>query len=112
MLDVTDAVRPRAANRLAVRVLNPTNEPIDGIKLAETAHTAKSPEGWAPGRGANWGGITDSVEWIAAPAVRVEDLFVRRSGDRAASASRPLAKRRPPGRGGAVRLARRAGRQR
>jgi hypothetical protein len=77
VLDVTDAARPQAVNRLAVRVLNPTNAPIDGIKLSETAHTAKSPEGWAPGRGANWGGITDSVEWIVAPAVRVEDLFVR-----------------------------------
>ena len=30
-----------------------------------------------PGRGVNWGGITDSVELIVAPAVRVEDLFVR-----------------------------------
>ena len=77
VLDVTDAVKPQAVNHLAVRVLNPTNEPIDGITLAETAHTAKSPGPWLPGRGANWGGITDSVELIVAPAVRVEDLFVR-----------------------------------
>ena len=33
VLDVTEAVKPQAVNRLAVRVLNPTNEPIDGIKL-------------------------------------------------------------------------------
>ncbi len=76
VLDVTDAVKPGLANRLAVRVLNPTNEPIDGITLQETPHTAKTIP-WAPGRGPNWGGITDSVEWIATPAVRVEDLFVR-----------------------------------
>ena len=77
VLDVTDAVKPQAVNRIAVRVLNPTNQPIDGIKLSETAHTAKSAEAWVPGRGPNWGGITDSVELIVAPAVRVEDLFVR-----------------------------------
>jgi hypothetical protein len=77
VIDVTDAIRRQAINHLAVRVLNPTNEPIDGIRLSETAHTAKSPEAWAPGRGANWGGITDSVELIVAPAVRVENLFIR-----------------------------------
>ena len=77
VLDVTDAVQPRKVNRLAVRVLNPTAVPIDGITLSETAHTAKSPDAWMPGRGVNWGGITDSVELIVAPAVRVEDLFVR-----------------------------------
>ena len=32
---------------------------------------------WTPGRGGNYGGITDSVELLVAPAVRVEDLFVR-----------------------------------
>ena len=76
VLDVTDAVKPGAANRLAVRVLNPTNEPIDGIRLQETAHTAKTVP-WRPGRGGNWGGLCDSVEFIVAPAVRVEDVFVR-----------------------------------
>jgi hypothetical protein len=76
VLDVTDSLKPGTANRIAVRVLNPTNEPIDGIKLQETAHTAKTAP-WVPGRSGNWGGIADSVELILAPAVRVEDLFVR-----------------------------------
>lgn len=76
MLDITDAVKPQTVNRIAVRVLNPTNEPIDGIRLQDTAHTAKTAP-WMPGRGGDWGGITDSVELIVAPAVRVEDLFVR-----------------------------------
>lgn len=76
VLDVTDAIKPGVVNKVAVRVLNATNEPIDGIKLSETAHTAKTGP-WAPGRGGNWGGITDSVQLIVAPAVRVEDLFVR-----------------------------------
>jgi hypothetical protein len=76
VLDVTEAIKPQTVNRLAVRVLNPANEPIDGIKLSETAHTAKTIP-WTPGRGGNWGGIADSAELIVAPAVRVEDLFVR-----------------------------------
>ena len=76
VLDVTDLLKPRKTNRIAVRVLNPTNEPIDGIKLQETAHTAKTAP-WIPGRSGNWGGIADSVELILAPPVRVEDLFVR-----------------------------------
>ena len=76
LFDVTDALKPGAVNRIAVRVLNPTNEPIDGIRLQETAHTAKTVP-WTAGRGGDWGGIADSVELIVAPAVRVEDLFVR-----------------------------------
>ena len=32
-LDVTDSIKPKESNLLAVRVLNPTNEPIDDIAL-------------------------------------------------------------------------------
>jgi hypothetical protein len=71
VLDATAAVKPDAVNRLAVRVVNPTNTPVDGITLADTAHTSKHDGGF------NWGGIMDAVELIVAPAVRVEDLFVR-----------------------------------
>lgn len=38
VFDVTDLVRPNGTNRLAVRVLNPTHQPIDGIVLNETPH--------------------------------------------------------------------------
>jgi len=75
VLDVTAAIQPGEKNRLAVRVLNPTNEPIDGIRLAETARRCKVVPYWA-GAGFNHGGITDSVELLCVPAVRVEDLFV------------------------------------
>ena len=76
VLDVTDAIRPTLANRLAVRVLNPTHEPIDDIRLTQTPRRNKTypPKG---GCDYNYGGITDSVEVLATPAVRVEDLFVR-----------------------------------
>jgi hypothetical protein len=76
VLDVTEIIQPGARNRLAVRVLNPTNEPIDGIVLRETPHRNKTipfSAGWSY----NQGGIVDSVELVLAPAVRAEDLFAR-----------------------------------
>jgi len=76
VLDVTDAVRPGEPNRLAVRVLNPSNTPVDGFVLAETPHRNNT-EPLRVGAGIAHGGITESVELILAPAVRVEDVFVR-----------------------------------
>lgn len=76
VVDVTEAVQTNASNVLAVRVLNPTNEPIDGIVLKETPHRNKAVPFYA-GASYNHGGITDSVELILAPAVRIEDLFAQ-----------------------------------
>ena len=42
VLDVTDPVKPQETNLLAVRVLNPTNEPIDGIALAHVPRRCKA----------------------------------------------------------------------
>ena len=75
VLDITDAVKPGAKNILAVRVLNPTHTPIDGITLATTARGAKD----LPhhnGMAWSFGGILDSVELLVSPAVRIEDLYV------------------------------------
>ena len=76
VLDVTDAIRtgPKKKNLLAVRVLNPTHERIDGIVLAETPKQARRIP-YSAGGSYNHGGITGSVELLATPAVRVEDLF-------------------------------------
>jgi hypothetical protein len=76
VLDVSESVRPSAENLLAVRVLNPTHEAIDGIVLNETPHRNKA---LPYGAGSDWnhGGIVDSVELLVAPPVRVCDLFVR-----------------------------------
>jgi hypothetical protein len=74
VLDVTGVIEPGARNRLAVRVLNPTDEPIDGIVLRETPHRNKVVL-FSAGRSYNQGGIVDSVELLVAPAVRIEDLF-------------------------------------
>ncbi|MCC6443804.1 MAG: hypothetical protein IT210_10165 [Armatimonadetes bacterium] len=76
VLDATEAVRIGEANRLAVRVLNPTNDPIDGITLAETPHRNKS----IPHRNGgsyNYGGILESVELLVTPPVRFQDIHVR-----------------------------------
>jgi hypothetical protein len=72
-LDVTAALRPRGANLLAVRVLNPTHEPVDGIRLMETPHSQKGVA--AVGAAFNTGGIVLPVDLLTAPAARVTDVF-------------------------------------
>jgi len=42
VLEVTRAIKAGARNRLAVRVLNPTHQPIDGIVLNEIPHRNKA----------------------------------------------------------------------
>ncbi|HOZ48050.1 MAG TPA: glycoside hydrolase family 2 TIM barrel-domain containing protein [Candidatus Hydrogenedentes bacterium] len=74
--DVTAIVKPGETNRLAVRVLNPTHEPIDGIVLAETPHRNKALP-YSSGSAWDQGGIWDSVELLIVPQVWIEDLFVR-----------------------------------
>jgi hypothetical protein len=75
-LDVTQEIRSGGTNRLAVRVLNPTQEAIDGITLGATPHGIKT-HPLRPGAVYNVGGIVDSVELMISPAVRVADVFVR-----------------------------------
>src|SRR5689334_21419610 len=56
-LDVTGILKPDGENLLAVRVLNPGDEPIDGIWLQETPHRNKFVADYQPGRSYNAGGI-------------------------------------------------------
>jgi len=76
ILDVTEAIKTDTPNRLAVRVLNPTNEPIDGIVLGQTPHRNKVIP-YRAGASYNHGGIVDSVELLVVPPVRIEDVFAR-----------------------------------
>lgn len=76
VLDVTDAIKLGAENLLAVRVLNPTNEPIDGITLKQTPHRNKVVP-YVTGGSYNHGGIVQSVELLYVPLVRISDIFVR-----------------------------------
>jgi hypothetical protein len=75
VLDATASIRPDQANRVAVRVLNPTHELIDGIRQEEVAVGRRDYP--VPRDNAyNTGGITGSVELLLTPPVRVEDLYV------------------------------------
>ena len=76
-LDITGVIKPGAPNRIAVRVLNPKAEAIDGIALAETPHRNKVPAGIGVGGSYNSGGIVEPVEVFWTPAVRIDDVFVR-----------------------------------
>ena len=68
-VDVTKAVRRGRQNLVAVRVLNPTNEPIDGVVLGQTPHdNRRIPHKF--GAAFNIGGITGPVELVIVPAVR------------------------------------------
>ena len=73
-IDVTDVIKTGELNHLSVRVLNPTNEPIDGMTLKQIPHQARVIPYTAGGE-YNCGGITGSVELIQVPTVFVEDLF-------------------------------------
>jgi len=76
VLDATDAVKPGRSNGLAVRVLNPSNDRIDGIVLNETPHQCKRIP-FVNGGMYDYGGILGPVELVMAPALRVENLYVR-----------------------------------
>lgn len=75
VLEATEAIKPKDTNLVTVRVLNPTHERIDGLVLDETPHRCKVMP-YRAGAAYNHGGITESVELLLTPAVRIEDLFV------------------------------------
>jgi Glycosyl hydrolases family 2, TIM barrel domain/Glycosyl hydrolases family 2/Glycosyl hydrolases family 2, sugar binding domain len=75
VLDATEAIRAGADNLLAVRVLNPTHEPIEGISLHEVASGRRDyPK--PVDNAYNTGGIIDYVELVVSPVARVEGLHV------------------------------------
>jgi Glycosyl hydrolases family 2, TIM barrel domain/Glycosyl hydrolases family 2, sugar binding domain/Glycosyl hydrolases family 2 len=76
VFDATGAIRPGQSNSLALRVLNPGDEPIDGIVLPETPHRNKF-TGLRNGALADYGGIIEPVELLLTPAVRITDVFLR-----------------------------------
>lgn len=75
-LDATSAVKPKEGNWLAVRVLNPSNDRIDGMVLKETPHQCKVIP-FQNGAMYDYGGLSGSVELVMAPAVRIENIFAR-----------------------------------
>ncbi len=76
VLDATTFIRPGQTNHLAVRVLNPTYDRIDGIVLDETPLLSSSLS-YSNAKGYPIGGILESVDLILTPAIRITDLYVR-----------------------------------
>jgi hypothetical protein len=76
VLDVTKAILPGQTNHLAVRVLNPGDDRIDGMVLVETPHLDKAVN-YSNGNLYDYGGIIDSVELLLTPAVRITDAHIR-----------------------------------
>ena len=74
VIDVTGVIKQGETNHLSVRVLNPTNEPIDSMTLKQIPRQARVIP-YSSGAEYNCGGITGSVELMLVPTVRVEDLF-------------------------------------
>ena len=76
--DITTALKPGEANLLAVRVLNPCKENIDGFVLAEIPHRNKfDADQFQPGMSYNYGGILLPVSLEVVPAVRIADVFAQ-----------------------------------
>ncbi len=73
-LAVTREVRGRRENRLVVRVLNPSNEPIDGLTLDVTPHGIKNIP-MSVGNFWNPGGLWQPVELLRVPLIRVAQIF-------------------------------------
>ena len=77
-LDATEFLNAGRPNLVAVRVINPAREPIDGLVLAEVPHSNKAVAGeFRPGAGYNSGGIIGEVVVRVEPDTRLLDVFVR-----------------------------------
>jgi Glycosyl hydrolases family 2, TIM barrel domain/Glycosyl hydrolases family 2/Glycosyl hydrolases family 2, sugar binding domain len=76
VLDATNLIRPGTDNTLSLRVLNPDNQPIDGIVLPETPHRNKVVN-FSPGNSFDYGGILLPVELLLTPSIRIASLHLR-----------------------------------
>jgi hypothetical protein len=72
-LDATGAIKPDALNLLAVRVLNPTDVAIDGIRMSDVP-LGRRQNGTPRDNAYNTGGIIDAVELCVVPAARIEEV--------------------------------------
>ena len=74
--DVTEAAKSGEVNRIAVRVLSPGDQPIDGMTRSNTPQRGRAC-GTPPGGEYQCGGLIDSVDLLVCPAVRIGDLHVQ-----------------------------------
>ncbi|NLX04206.1 MAG: hypothetical protein GXY33_03570 [Phycisphaerae bacterium] len=76
--DITDLVGPQRENLIAVRVLCPDDEPIDGMTIANTpCRNCRSFKDFAPGSSLRIGGILQEVSLLGVRDKRIEDFYVR-----------------------------------
>ena len=73
-LDVTANLKAGQKNSLSVRVVNPAHERVDGLVMGEIPRQARVVP-YSAGAAYNHGGIAGSVELLAVPVLRVEDVF-------------------------------------
>jgi hypothetical protein len=78
--DITAAVAARERHLLAVRVVNPANEPIDGLTLARIPHRHKVVP-FTAGSAYDTGGILLPVELETWPQSAIADLHLRPDPD-------------------------------
>jgi hypothetical protein len=74
-LDATTAIKLTTENMLAIRVLNPTNDLIDGIILKQTPHRNKITP-YQTGYDFDYGGILQSVDIISMPDPWISNIFI------------------------------------
>ena len=75
-LDATARLRPAGeSNRLTVRIINPTDDPVDGFTFQTIPHRNNT-NTVTPGCGYASGGLVDSVELLLVPDVRIADLHL------------------------------------
>nr|MDO8113641.1 glycoside hydrolase family 2 TIM barrel-domain containing protein [Candidatus Sigynarchaeota archaeon] len=74
-LDCTEALAWHGPNQLVVRVVNPSNEAIDGFTLKAIPHRNKAVP-YVTGYDFNFGGVLQSVALIMVPNPWIEDVAV------------------------------------
>lgn len=75
--DVTGLVDPHGENLIAVRVLCPDDDPIDGMTIGNTpCRNSRSYKNSAPGAMLQVGGILQEVSLIVVNDKRIEDLYI------------------------------------
>lgn len=75
IFDITDFIQ-QGSNFLAIRLINPSNTPIDGFELRFIPHSNRV-SNWkgSDNRWHNWGGIWQSVNILLVPVIYISDVF-------------------------------------
>ena len=81
-IDCGKSLKFNGENLLAVRVINPVEEQIDGFVMEDIAHRFKCAKNYMPGCMYNFGGITQGVELVENNPVRIMNLHAQADIDK------------------------------